>query len=82
MPFPSLLGIHIKPMLQSGTSSVLVLSAALANTLQRAFWIGIGSLEIAMDMALIMIPVFVLWKVQTSWARKGAIIFAFAARAM
>lgn len=55
---------------------------AFSDSSQRAFWDGIGALEITIDMALIGIPVFVLWKVQTSWARKSAIVFAFAARAM
>ena len=69
-------------MLESGASISRKAGAALADILQRAFWDSIGALEIVIDLALIAIPVFVLWKIQTSWGRKSAIIFAFAIRAM
>lgn len=49
---------------------------------QSAFWNGIGALDVLIDSMLIGFPIFALRNLQTTWARKGAVMIAFAVRVL
>ncbi|KAI5777089.1 hypothetical protein EDC01DRAFT_624550 [Geopyxis carbonaria] len=47
-----------------------------------AFWAAIGSIDILLQLALIALPVHILWGLQMPWSKKAPVMAAFAARAL
>ena len=47
---------------------------------QATFWIGIETIDLAIELTLIVLPILALFKVQISWTRKSAVLIAFAIR--
>ena len=39
-------------------------------------------IDAAIDMALIGLPIYILWTVQIIWSKKAVVVFAFAIRTM
>ena len=54
----------------------------ITHIVQRLFWDGIEAVDVILDLALIVLPTIMVFKLQTSWAKKSAVITAFAARIM
>ena len=53
------------------------------NEMQKpAFWDVIGSLDITLDVTMVMLPYLLLHNVQMPWSKKVRVLTAFAARIM
>lgn len=51
-----------------------------ADYKQNPFWYVIGTFDIIVNLAIIALPVYVLYDIQMAWSRKFAIMGAFAVR--
>ena len=49
---------------------------------QIAFWKGVGVVDIALDLAIMALPIMIVAKLQLSRAKKIAVVFAFSFRAL
>lgn len=47
---------------------------------QNPFWYVIGTFDILVNLAIIALPIYVLYDIQMSWSRKFAIMGAFGVR--
>lgn len=51
-----------------------------ADNKQNPFWFVIGTFDILVNLAIIALPVYVLYDIQMAWSRKFAIMGAFGVR--
>lgn len=49
---------------------------------QNPFWFVVGTFDILVNLAIIALPVYVLYDIQMAWSRKLAIMGAFAVRVL
>lgn len=63
--------------LQRSLASFLVLTIA-----QHAFWTAYGAVDILIDLAVIGLPVYLLYDLQLRYSKKVSVILAFGVRAM
>lgn len=47
---------------------------------QNPFWYVVGTFDILVNLAIIALPVYVLYDIQMAWSRKSAIMCAFGVR--
>jgi hypothetical protein len=47
---------------------------------QVTFWNANGAFDILTDVAIILLPVHLVWPLQMPWKRKGLVVVAFGSR--
>ena len=47
---------------------------------QTAFWDAYGTLDILVDLAVTLLPLYLLFPVQMAWSKKGPVIVALSLR--
>ena len=55
-------------------------SDAFTNDRQRSMWDGIETLNILTEIALALLPIYILWDLHLAWAKKSLVMAAFALR--
>lgn len=51
-----------------------------ADYKQNHFWYVVGTFDILVNLAIIALPIYVLYDIQMAWSRKSAIMGAFGVR--
>ena len=72
-------GICLNRVSPSGYLRAL-LKLSLIDWYQPAFWTVLSTIDILIDLAVTALPIFILYTLQTTWARKMNAIVAFGGR--